>query len=263
MINNLFGSKTDKAILRIQEFEKQALALSLDGYYIAFSGGKDSVVLLDLVKKSGVKHTAYYNLTTVDPPELVYFIREHYPDIITTKPKRSMWDLIRYNMILPTRIARYCCKELKERGGEGRFVLTGIRWQESIRRRNRGMVESCNKSKFKRYMHPIIDWQTEDIWEYIRSNKLPYCSLYDEGWKRIGCIGCPMGGTNKMMRDFIRWPKYHAAYKRAADFITKKRKGEDPNFPYKDGESLMRWWMQTDKNETILDGGLFDIETEE
>lgn len=117
MLDTLFGSKVDMAILRLREFEPQALAMSPEGYYCAFSGGKDSVVLLDLVRKSGVKHIAAYNHTGIDPPELVYFIRKHYPDIKTNMPERSMWQLFRDKMMPPTRKVRYCCEVLKEGGG--------------------------------------------------------------------------------------------------------------------------------------------------
>ena len=114
----LFGEvdKVKIAITRLRLHEPKD-----DGYYVAFSGGKDSCVVLDLCKRAGVKFDAHYNLTTVDPPELVRFIKKYHPDIweTRTKPEKSMWDLIVQKGIPPTRIMRYCCTVLKESGGGG------------------------------------------------------------------------------------------------------------------------------------------------
>lgn len=129
-------SKVEQAIERLKAFEP------LDGYYLAFSGGKDSVVIKALADMAGVKYDAHYNITTVDPPELVQFIREHHPDVKFDRPKITMWRLIPKKRIPPTRLVRYCCEVLKEGGGTGRFVVTGIRWAESNRRKiNRSGLE--------------------------------------------------------------------------------------------------------------------------
>lgn len=132
---NLQGKdKVQVAIDRIRCFEPD------DGYYLAFSGGKDSVVVKKLAEMSGVKFEAVYHVTSVDPPELVSFIKEKHPDVIMERPIDSngrqitMWNLIANNSMPPTRRMRYCCEKLKEGGGVGRFVLTGVRWAESSRR---------------------------------------------------------------------------------------------------------------------------------
>ena len=138
----LFGdvNKVTLAIKRLQLNEPP------EGYYVAFSGGKDSCVILDLVKKAGVKYDAHFNVTTVDPPpELTKFVHDNYPEVTMEKPPMSMRRLIEKNMILPTRLARYCCKTYKERGGNGRFVVTGIRHAESSRRAKRKLI-GCVKS---------------------------------------------------------------------------------------------------------------------
>ncbi|MDD5543862.1 MAG: phosphoadenosine phosphosulfate reductase family protein [Acidobacteriia bacterium] len=249
--NTLFGTeyRVDMAMQRLKSFEQKALQMNPDGYWVAFSGGKDSIVILDLVRKSGVKHTAHFNLTTVDPPELIGFVRENYPDVKREVPTKSMYRLIIYNMMPPTRIARYCCDELKERGGVGRLVVTGIRWAESLQRSKRVMVESCYKHKSKVFLHPIIDWTDADVWEYIKQNNLPYCSLYDEGWKRIGCIGCPMGGTKSMLRQFERWPQFEKMYKRAMVRAMERKKELElrgalkRKLEFMNAEDMFRWWV--------------------
>ena len=272
--NTLFGmrDKAKIAIDRLRTFEPP------EGYYLAFSGGKDSQCIYHLAKEAGVKFDAHYHLTTVDPPELVYFIRDYYPDVIVDIPAKTMWQLIVENGGPPTRIQRYCCRELKERGGEGRITVTGVRWTESIRRKNtrglaefmghktkdrilfndndeaRRMVEDC-KQKGKFVLNPIIDWTDNDVWEYIRSRDLKYCKLYDEGEKRIGCIGCPMGNTKGMEADFKRWTKYRANYIIAFERMLQRRRERGKKEIWTNAEDVMHWWIYgQDKNPIIMDG---------
>lgn len=230
------------AMARLREFEPQALEMHPNGYWLAFSGGKDSVVILDLAKRSGVKFEAIYNLTTVDPPELVRFIKT-FPCVRISRPPKTMWQLVREKHMLPLRNARWCCNELKEQGGIGRMVITGVRWAESARRTRRRMVETCYRNKSKRFMNPIIDWGTAAVWEYIRERSLRYCSLYDEGWKRIGCVLCPM--TRDIQRQMARWPRLCAAWRRAAHAAwspeLRKQHGA-----FQTGEEYWRWWLDRD-----------------
>ena len=158
---DLFGKTTDKVQKAIR---KLRFLQPPEGYYVAFSGGKDSMVILDLVKRAGVKYDAHHNLTTVEPPELIYFIRDNYPEVITEHPKETMWQLIERNMVPPTRLMRYCCQELKEHGGEGRVVITGIRHQESTQRSHRMEQEACTHRNGKSFLHIIIDWSEDDVW---------------------------------------------------------------------------------------------------
>lgn len=260
-------NKVELAIRRLKAFEPP------DGYYVAFSGGKDSQCVYHLCKMAGVKFDAHYARTSVDPPELIYFLREHYPDVEEIclhyddgKPEHyypdgrskpmTMWSLIADHTIPPTRKVRYCCASLKEPGGAGRVVVTGVRWAESANRAkthgavniqkkpkatvrkaiemganftlnkhnevimnddndaNRKMVESCYRTQ-KTMVNPIVDWTDDDVWEFLNSNHIPHCSLYDEGFTRLGCIGCPLAGAKNMERDFERWPKYKENYIRA------------------------------------------------
>lgn len=148
-------NKIEVAIEHIKEF------VPPEGYYLAFSGGKDSEVVYDLMTRAGVKFDTHYNVTGIDPPELVYFIREHYHDIIYEKPLRPIWKLIEEKG-LPRRNSRFCCEYLKEHTGAGRMVVTGVRWQESWRRSRRKMVETCRWVKGKAFVHPIIDWSADE-----------------------------------------------------------------------------------------------------
>jgi phosphoadenosine phosphosulfate reductase len=226
------------AIERIQTFEPP------EGYYVAFSGGKDSQVVLDLVEQSGVKFDAHMNLTTVDPPELLRFVREHYSRVTLERPETSMYKLIVKKRYPPTRHVRYCCDFLKERGGSGRLVVTGIRWAESSRRKQRRMMDSCFRDGSKTFLHPIIDWLDEDVWEYLDARALPHCELYDQGMTRIGCVMCPMQSDWAMRADAERWPKFAAMYERAcvASYDKAITDGLERK-TWKDGHDMYRWWM--------------------
>lgn len=217
-----------------------------EGYYVADSGGKDSCVVRDLVRRSGVKYDSHFHLTTVDPPEVIRFIRNYHPETKTTHPPTTMWKLIEKKRMPPTRMVRYCCEVFKEGHGEGRIVVLGIRHQESNRRRKRKMIEGCNKPrKNKVYFSPIIHWSASEVWEYIRKHNIPYCSLYDEGHNRIGCIMCPMSGKKGMRRDADRWPKYYNNYIRAFGSIIQRNIRENRQYRvnFNSAEEMMDWWI--------------------
>ena len=120
--------KESKAIQRLKSFEPEN-----EPYYLCYSGGKDSDVIRILAGIAGVKHDIVHNHTTVDAPETVYYVRS-IPDIIIDYPKKTMWQLIVDKIMPPTRLVRYCCSNLKERGGQGRIKITGVRWAESAKR---------------------------------------------------------------------------------------------------------------------------------
>lgn len=283
-------NKVQRSIERIRAFEPP------EGYFLGFSGGKDSVVIKALADMAGVKYDAHYHITTVDPPELTHFIREQHPDVNLDRPKLSMRQLIIENKMPPTRWQRYCCKYLKEVNGMGRVVMTGTRWAESVRRRdNQGLVtvlsgkaaktaeesgaeytitksggivlnmdndpsrrtvELCYRTN-KTLVNPIIDWTDDDIWEFIRAENIPYCSLYDEGWSRLGCIGCPLAGTDHQKRQFSRWQTYYRLYLHAfADMLEARKMAGKTGTTWQNAEDVMRWWL-TDtrkKQAAPLDG---------
>ena len=207
---NLSGqTKTEQAIEFIRKHEPP------EGYMLCNSGGKDSAVAYDLTLRSGVKFTSYYSLMP-DPPELIRHIREHYPDTIILRPEYSFWQGVSINFP-PHRFGRWCCRIIKEAPSK-KIQLThrllGIRAEESAKRKKQGWINQFTKKRIN--YHPIFDWLEWEIWEYINNNNLPYCSLYDEGFSRLGCVVCPMRSYKEMMRWKERFPAQFKLFEKSA-----------------------------------------------
>lgn len=240
--------KIEMAIALIRSMEGQALKLSDGGYYVAFSGGKDSIVMERLFAMSGVKYEAWYNNVTIDPPELVQFIKRQYPQVKWNNPVKHLWrHMLENPQGLPTRVMRWCCQVYKEQGGNGLFKAVGVRAPESPRRKGLWQLVRFIPGHHVPIMAPILYWTDADVWQFIHDNEMPYCSLYDEGFKRLGCIGCPMGDRN---RDFQRWPKYGQLWKKfAAAWIDKwkdipRRDGKPRSNTQYTPEQYWSWWME-------------------
>lgn len=252
--------KIEMAIKRLREFEPKD-----NPYYLAFSGGKDSQVIYKLAQMSGVKFEVHMNQTSVDPKELLDFVRTNYTDVILHKPVKSMYQLIVEKGFPPTRQIRYCCEVLKERGGNGRFIVTGIRGKESYKRGKRKMVEACYKDKTKWYIHPIIDWTEEDVWAFIKQQKMPYCKLYDEGFKRLGCAICPKTSFKQMQFEAAKWPQFEKMYVGAMDKALRHDRYKTKPPTQKSGQEMFDWWVGRTKDisRVMTDDELENYELEE
>ena len=248
---------------------------------LCYSGGKDSDVLLQLAINSGIDFEVLHNHTTIDAPETVYHIRNTFKKLElqgikctiekpTYKGERvTMWSLIPMKMFPPTRIVRYCCTVLKERGGRNRAIATGVRRAESIARSKRGIYEDYNSDKKKKIIlnndnddkrrwfercqkqaktiiNPIVDWNDENIKDYIQSEKIDLNPLYCEGFRRVGCVGCPMAGKHRYV-EFRRYPTYKKAYIHAFDRMLSARIANDKDkTKWQTGYDVFRWWLEED-----------------
>lgn len=178
---------------------------------VCFSGGKDSVVIKHLAIIAGIDVDPVYSMTTIDPPELIYYIRDHHKDVVWRKPEMHMLRyMVEAGKGLPTRIFRWCCEKYKENtGNECHLKIIGVRAEESVRRK--GMwkqVNASRKNKGVMILAPIVYWTDRDVWNFIHGENLAYCRLYDDGFKRLGCIGCPLAGPAAQANEFDRWPRY-------------------------------------------------------
>lgn len=243
--------KITKAIAMIKNYEPMALQLSDDGYYVAFSGGKDSIVMERLFEMAVVKYKSWYNNVTIDPPELVRFIKKHYPDVRWNNVGKNLPAMMRDKSAgPPTRIIRWCCEIYKEQGGNGLFKAIGVRAEESPRRKGMWQPITMHRKDKSPILSPILYWTAADVWKFIKQKDMAYCELYDQGFKRLGCVGCPMSGPTGMARDFARWPKYEQMWRRGFQGFWEKYKG----VPRRDGkpraiekfptvDDLWDWWV--------------------
>lgn len=295
------SSLKEKVIYSVELLRKaERLATAYDaenGYFLAFSGGKDSQCLYHIAKIAGVKFKAHMNLTSVDPPEVIRFVRDEYPDVELIKPIDSIYSIARQKGSLPTRLYRWCCQAYKEGAGAGKVTLIGIRNSESRRRATRNEVEITNrkfsgtfeelagyrvrrnrrKSKLAREINisnvqdervlgcihgresllisPIIHWTEDDVWEFLNALKLKHCELYDQGWKRIGCIGCPEHPLNVTLKENERWPHVMRNWIRVIEDIQKKGRYNKEDFSleelllseeerrYIKAKNVYDWWI--------------------
>lgn len=277
--------KEHKAIERIRMASDMSLQHYQKPLVCTYSGGKDSDVMLELFKRSGIPFEVHNSHTTADAPQTVRHIREVFRRLELDgikceieKPtyqgeRTSMWKLIPKILIPPTRLARYCCSVLKETGCANRYIATGVRWEESTKRRTRTefekightksdkeafttlmlmndndsrrrMTELCMQ-KNKMVVNPIIDWMHSDIWEFINSEHIETCELYQCGYDRVGCIGCPIAGK-KRYKEFADFPRYKKLYIHAFDRMLEERKRRGKENKWKDGYEVFLWWMEDD-----------------
>ena len=257
--------KVDVACERFRWAAKEAERLFDMPLVVQYSGGKDSDVILQLAKESGVSFRVTHNLTTADPPDNVYYIRgvfarlrEEGIDCRINIPRRSLWRIMRETLVIPSRLMRVCCSELKERKmPDAPYIVTGVRWAESAGRRaksgiamvhnayahtrggeqvvaaagllttadasSRRLFEQC-QMRGVRVLNPIIDWSDDDVWAYLASRGIDGNPLYKEGWKRIGCVGCPLAGRRACEMAFARYPKLYKAWHDAIAYVIARRK---------------------------------------
>ena len=248
----------------IRKSENMALRLDPEnGFHLAFSGGKDSQVLYHIAKLAGVKFKAHMNLTSVDPPEVIRFVRQHYPDVELIKPKMSIYDMAKKKHILPTMRVRWCCAEYKETSGAGKVTLIGIRKEESARRAKREEISTSIKGKrteesFDQWseheekmvacvggkdqilVSPIIHWKERDVWEFLNMNNIPHCKLYDEGYERIGCILCPMSKYRQKVKEMRRYPHVKRKWVETIQWLIDNGY---LNRYFSDAETGFKWWI--------------------
>ncbi len=291
-------SLLNKSIMLIKEFEEAALKRNPLGYVVGYSGGKDSDVLVHLFKRAGVKFCLVHNHTTLDMPETVYYIRRKFYEWelqgIPCKiyyPTINFWSLCLEKNMLPSRQIRFCCSELKERNDipELRFALRsfGVRKAESVKRAlYRDSIETRTKADYSGiqrfhfdntddvkqtgacytnsyfYVNPLAYWSNDYLWDYIESERIEVNPLYGKGFRRVGCIGCPMASTCERKREFALYPKFEKRFIKLADDIIQYRifKSLPNRFGFKTGAEYFNMWLNNEKLSVAEEYNLFNFE---
>ena len=180
---------------------------------IAYSGGKDSDVILQLAKEAGIHFRAIYRNTTIDPPGTIKHVKAMGVEML--QPKKTFFQLIEENG-LPNRFMRFCCRFLKEYKVLDKCVM-GVRKAESRARDERYNEPSeCkfygSKKNHVEAVYPILEWTDEDVAEFIADRKIQCAPVYyDEQGKfhverRLGCIACPLASEGKRVKQFQKYP---------------------------------------------------------
>jgi phosphoadenosine phosphosulfate reductase len=121
-------------------------------------------------------------------------------------------------MNMPTRRGAWCCDEYKDccKGSSCELSVKclGVRISESAKRAGAWKSFTVTK-RGDSVVAPVAYWTDADIWQVIRENNIPYCKLYDQGWSRIGCVGCPKNPKSQA-REFELMPEFKAMWKEGA-----------------------------------------------
>ena len=202
------------------------------------------------------------NLTSVDPPEVIRFVKKNYPDVELIKPRMSIYEMAKKKGCLPTRLVRWCCEEFKEMSGAGKVTLIGIRKSESTNRKKRNEIETgdrkfsgtfdqwsehqekmvtCVGGKDKILVSPILYWTEKDVWDYLKRMHIPYCELYDKGYNRIGCIMCPMSNYKQNVRGMKDFPHVGKNWRKTIEWLIENKWKDKPLL--QDPDMVLKWWI--------------------
>ena len=259
---------TEQAIETLKQYEPE------EGYLLGFSGGKDSIVIHKLAEMAGIKFTAIHNYTTVGVKSVIDNMKKYYPGVVIEYPKETMYQLIARKG-LPSRLIRWCCWELKESSHWGRMWILGVRKDESYQRSQRALMfeyrlrtrtkkelsqddyESLYlKNGCRKIVNIIVDWTDDEVWSFIREHNLPYPSVYDNGFDRVGCIGCPMQYKTARAKQFEMFPLHRKAYLWGIQGYLDRSIKLDRNNIFtriNDAELIMQWWISGMKEKSFME----------
>lgn len=254
--------KLQASIALVKKAETVALGLNpVDGFYLGFSGGKDSVALLQVVRLAGVKFKAVHNVTGIDAPATIHFIKQHFPEVEFQHAKENFLELVQKKG-LPRMNMRFCCERLKERVGAGNVVLTGVRHGESAKRAAYSPVQiwsrrkehegkdkarsiddivqnehQCIKGKDRIMVFPILDWTEEDVWDFIDEYDLPVNPCY-RLFGRVGCMYCPFASPDQVEQ----YEKLYPRYKERVMLAVRRWWAKSDEHLWPSPEAYYEWW---------------------
>lgn len=213
------------------------------GYYLGFSGGKDSVVIDHLAQMAGVKYQAVYNVSPIDPPLIPRFIKLAYPHVKFENNARNFWNKHFMSNGYPTRIRRWCCRLIKEAGGDGKVKILGMRRQEGNGRHSYDCFMETRRGET--WVLPIVGWSDADVWQYISEHNLQVSAYYQHGLQRIGCVLCPYSGKADRRLARLMFPEIVNLWKRAGERYVQERNTNPKRkpIPFSNGEQYFNDWQ--------------------
>jgi len=214
-------------------------------FLVMTSGGKDSIVTTHLAKMSGISFELQSTMTGIDPPELIRFIKRHYPECQFVRPKLSFWHLLTtHNPPGGTgRGIKWCCTKIKEDPSNktpNRSRILGIRAEESNIRVKYSRIDFRENNGQTLY-YPIFYWNEWHIWEFIKAHNLPYPKLYNHGFDRLGCVICP---NHQNHHDIYRnrWPNHFKCFERYVNIWWNKRKWQGRDMYHESPQEFLKDW---------------------
>ena len=237
MMNKELEKKVEQAVKLLQVCYKSAG----EPMEVAYSGGKDSDVILELAKISGIEYRAIYKNSTIDPPGTIKHVKENGVEI--RRPKDSFFSLMSKKGY-PSRYKRFCCSVLKEYKILDNSVM-GIRKCESTKRSKMYTEPTAcriygSKKNHVNAIYPILDWSDEDELEFIEERGIKLHPLYyrEDGsidiTKRLGCMCCPLKYYKKRLQDFKQYPGMVKAYLRCGNEYLKSHPQSETAKQYSD-----------------------------
>ena len=209
--------KVERAVKLIQQAGRDGMEVE-----VAYSGGKDSDVILELARMSGIKYRAIYKNTTIDPPGTIAHAKANGVEI--RRSRKTFFQLMAQKGF-PSRFVRFCCSELKEYKILDRNIM-GVRKAESVARSKRYTEPTkClfygSKKEHVEAFYPILDWTDQDVADFIKERGIKCHPLYydEDGTfhveRRLGCMCCPLAYKKKRIAEFKAHPNMVKAYIRA------------------------------------------------
>lgn len=193
--------KLQRSIDLLRRAEKTALLYDAEnGFWMGFSGGKDSQALYHVAELAGVRFKAHFSPTTIDPPQVIRFIRRQYPQVEFGKVEKSIYRMaVEERKILPTRKFRWCCAEFKEKGGAGTVTLVGIRHAESVKRAKRQEVGLASQ-KFNGTLDEFFSFQEEQVRKKYKNINFDQFSI-----DQRHTVTCISGKDKIIISPIIEW----------------------------------------------------------
>lgn len=192
-----------------------------DTIEVAYSGGKDSDVILQLAKEAGINYRAIYKNTTIDPPGTIAHVQAMGVEV--RQPTKSFFQLIEQKG-MPNRYSRFCCQVFKEFKILD-ICIVGVRRAESTKRAERYTEPTMcrfygSKKNHVEQVYPILEWSDDDVRDFILDRGLTLAPVYyTDGElhteRRLGCIGCPLKNRKDRIAELKKYPNIIKAYARA------------------------------------------------